>query len=254
MPDAEKAFPQQFERISRGLHPEKRINAANFGWVSSSPLLSYRLLKDVGHKYNPDIILYCVDMSDFHDDIKYAKLLERKGIYRLLGVTPVSFIIIRKMLKKIIKIPSLKPLYEKIFGFPTDRFFITSQDLSKTEHWFSYLRKNIENIKKYSTEKLNAKFILIILPRSYQYSDRECPNNWEKNSYTTLGRYVYEPFKYFDKIREDVDYPIYSMLANFKNTEVFPTCFDHDPHWNEDGNRVAAEAIYQLLMSNGFLN
>ena len=28
LPDAEKAFPQQFERISRGLHPEKRINAA----------------------------------------------------------------------------------------------------------------------------------------------------------------------------------------------------------------------------------
>ncbi len=249
LPEAEKAFPQQFERISSRFHPEKQINVANFGWVSSSPLLSYRLLKESGHKYNPDIILYCLDMSDFHDDIKYAKLFERKGIYRLLSLTPVSIITIRKALRNL---PVLNPLHEEIFGFPADRFFVTANDLSKTEHWFSYLRNNIGNINKYCKEELKAKFVLIILPRSYQYSDRECPNNWEKNAYTPLGKYVLEPFKYFEKIREDVDYPIYSLLSNFQNTEVFPTCFDHDPHWNEDGNRVAAEAIYQILMNNGF--
>lgn len=62
----ELAFPQQYERLARSRHPTCKINVANFGWISSSPYLSLRLLKDIGRKYAPDIVFLGIDMTDFH--------------------------------------------------------------------------------------------------------------------------------------------------------------------------------------------
>ena len=45
-------------------------------WVSSSPLLNLRLLRDVGHKYRPDLVVYSLDMTDFRDDLHYEHALE----------------------------------------------------------------------------------------------------------------------------------------------------------------------------------
>lgn len=242
---ADQAFPQEFEKKARAFYPQKHINVANFGWVSSSPLLSYRLLKDLGKKYYPDAVILCIDMTDFHDDIKYGQLLGGKGIYRLRPICPILLITV----KNILKILKLEAMDNRLFGlFAFERFFITQRPLTETRPYFSYLQKNIEDINKFCKEELQAKFILMILPRSYQYSDRECPNNWEKNEYVPLGPYVYEPFKYFESIKKEAVYPIYSLLADFQNTKVFPTCFDNDPHWNENGHSVAAEAVFNYCL------
>ena len=37
------------------------------------------------------------------------------------------------------------------------------------------------------------------------------------------------------------------LLEDFLSTDVFPTCFRDDPHWNPAGHRVAAEAIVEKL-------
>ena len=55
--ERDEAIPRQFEQILAQRSPEKRIRAANFGWVSSSPLLSYRLLRDIGRRYKPDVVV-----------------------------------------------------------------------------------------------------------------------------------------------------------------------------------------------------
>jgi hypothetical protein len=44
-----------------------------------------------------------------------------------------------------------------------------------------------------------------------------------------------------------VDYPIYSILRDFQETDLFPTCFENDPHWNPNGTSVAAVAIARRL-------
>lgn len=240
-----KSIPYQFEEKARKLHPNQQINVANFGWTSSSPLLSYRLLKDIGKKYNPDIVILAIDMTDFHDDIKYLRLLEKKGIYQLIDYIPISFLVLKKIMENV-------GLLEWAYDLPRKRFFITEKPLSETRPYFSYIQQNIEDINTFSKRELNnAKFILMILPRSYQYSDKESPNNWEKNEYEILGPYSHEPFKYFEGIKNEVDYPIHSLLPYFQNTTIFPTCFDHDPHWNEEGARIAAEAIYKYCLEEG---
>jgi len=66
-------------------------------------------------------------------------------------------------------------------------------------------------------QTLEAKFILLLFPRGYQYSEKESPNNWEKSEYQILGPYAHEPFKYFEEIKQNVDYPIHSLLSDFQN-------------------------------------
>ena len=67
--------------------------------------------------------------------------------------------------------------------------------------------------------------------------------------YRNFGPYIHEPFRYFESVRDEVSYPIYSLLDDFRNTDVFPTCFDRDPHWLPAGARVAAEAIYSYSLN-----
>jgi hypothetical protein len=47
---------------------------------------------------------------------------------------------------------------------------------------------------------------------------------------------------------------VVSLLDNFENTTVFPTCSCDDPHWNEQGAAIAAEAIYRFCAERGILS
>ena len=90
----EIAFPSLYEQIAISKNPDCIINAANFGWVSSSPYLSLRFLKDIGKKYSPDVVFLFVDMTDFHDDLKYKRLVEKPTFMYEKGLTYFPGIII----------------------------------------------------------------------------------------------------------------------------------------------------------------
>lgn len=241
-----KSIPHLLETKVRGLHQDRVVNVANFGWVSSSPLLSLRLLRDIGRKYNPDIVLLGLDMTDFHDDLVYSRLLAPKGIYRAVNVAPMTLLALYKATSQV------GPLHDLVFGVPSRRFFVTDEPLGTTRSYLSSTRENVNNINEYCKRELGATFILFVFPRGYQYSDRESPNNWEKGEYQALGPFVHEPFKYFDELKEGhVSYPVYSLLPDFQRATAFPTCFDDDPHWNEIGNRIAVEAIYSYCLREG---
>jgi hypothetical protein len=47
-----------------------------------------------------------------------------------------------------------------------------------------------------------------------------------------------------------VDFPVYSLLEGFQETEVFPTCFHDDPHWNASGSNLAAELIVGHILKH----
>jgi hypothetical protein len=253
----QSAFPQQFEDIARIRHPELNINVANFGWVSSSPYLSLRLLKDIGLKYSPDIVVLCIDMTDFHDDIKYENLiLKPKLIYKVNWYFPGFVAVIKHIFIASSKNQSLKyldKLQEIIFGLPSDRFFMVNMPLKETRKLAGHLIANLNNIHKYVKNDLNARFIVIVLPRNFQYSKRESPDNWEKHKYTVFGPYVYEPFKLFGELSKSVSYPIYSLLEVFQNERLYPTCFIDDPHWNENGHKIAAQEIYEIMKRENIL-
>jgi hypothetical protein len=243
--EPQHSVPQRFEEHANAQFPTRTIRVANFGWVSSSPLLSLRQLKDIGAKYKPDIVLLAVDMTDFHDDIKYRRLLDRQGIYWALDYIPVTIMALRKLT------PGIESLHHWLFQEPGHRFFITEGPLEETLPHLSHIQNNLDQIQRFCQQELDARFVLFVFPRSYQYSDREAPNNWEQDEYENLGPHAHEPVRYFEQVRSRVEYPIYSLLPDFLETDLFPTVLDDDPHWNKAGNDLAAGAMLRYCVEAG---
>lgn len=237
-----EAFPIRTGDLLRATFREHPIEVANFAWTSSSPWLSYRRLVEIGEAYAPDMVVQCIDMTDFQDEIRWRNMLARKGIYRLYDKIPVALKVWEKCAPGLFE----RVLSWSVGGQPLERFFAVKDPLETTRHWFAPLVESLDAIATWCAEH-DAAFVVVVAPRSYQYSDRECPSNWEAAEYPVLGPYVLEPFRFFDELSERVDYPIYSLLAVFRDTDVFPTCFEDDPHWNRDGHRVAAGAVARLL-------
>ncbi len=236
------AFPAQAEVVLRQEFPALRVNVANFGWVSSSPLLSLRLLRDIGARYHPRLVVMCFDMTDFFDDIHQRHMLEQKGIYWYYDKCPVTLRAVALMKRRAVQ--RLEELSDGIE--PPGRFFMSAAPLETTRRFCGDTRRNLDGLDSCATA-LGAGFMVFVLPRSYQYSAREAPENWEKWDYTVLGPYALEPFRYFDELRGQVGYPVFSLLPIFQRTTVFPTCFIDDPHWNRAGHWIAGRAIARLV-------
>jgi lysophospholipase L1-like esterase len=118
--------------------------------------------------------------------------------------------------------------------------------LDETRPYARHLARNLASIARHARD-LGAEPVAFVLPRHYQYDAREAPSNWEKDRYDLLGPYSLEPFRFFEELAPEVDYPIHPLLAAFLENDAFPTCFDDDPHWNETGTSVAARAIAERL-------
>lgn len=249
----EIAFPSLYEQLALSKNRDCTINAANFGWVSSSPYLSLRFLKDIGKKYSPDVVFLFVDMTDFHDDLKYKSLVEKPTpMYKSLSYFPGIIIMAKKIIvRKGRKHDWARRLHEDLFGIPSDSFFIVNQPLQESERFTEPILKSIREIAAFTEGELNAKFVLVIFPRSFQYSDKESPKNWERRSYQALGPYSLEPFALFDKFKETVNFPVYSLLKDFQDTDIFPTTLYDDPHWTEKGHRLVAERTYDISKELG---
>ncbi len=237
-----ESFPARVGVLLGEAYAGERVRVANFGWTSSSPLLSARRLEAIGAKYSPDVVVLAIDMTDFRDDIRYRDMLARRGLYALYDKTPVAL----KIFETIAPDLYLTVLLATLGNPPRDRFFVTEAPLEQTRPWIEPLVTNVSRIHEWCRAH-SAAFVLVVLPRSYQYSDRESPENWERDRYTVLGPYSLEPFRYFEELSPTVDYPILSLLETFQTTEVFPTCFKNDPHWTAAGAEVAARAIATRL-------
>lgn len=238
------SFPFRLGELLEKTAPGLRFNIANFGWISSSPLLSLRRLEKIGGKYHPDLVLLCLDMTDFHDDLKYRDQLENPRQF-----SPFTFFLYRFRLaplwlefKKGLRFSAHEP------RIPEQRYFIVNQPLEKSRKYLGEIEANIRSIDDYCREKLQAKFVLIMLPRNIQYDARETPDNkLEPGEYSPLGPYVLEPFAWLEEFGQKVKFPVFSLLADFKDSGIFPTCFATDPHWNRAGHEVAARGVFKVL-------
>jgi hypothetical protein len=244
-----QTMPSQLEALMRE-HLGREVNVLNFGWLSSSPRLSYRLLAEVGHEYRPDLVVLGLDMTDFRDDLVYRNILEKRRIFKLRSFVPASIVGLEMLFDAH---RFFAPVKETLYGFPTDRFFATNQPLRDSRPHFDAVLESLARIHRYSVEKLGAPFALFLFPRNFQYSESESPANWERDQYQTLGPYVLEPFRFFDEIARDLPYPHFSLLADFRDTDVHPHCFRDDPHWNERGAGIAARAVFRDLEEGGLL-
>ena len=245
-----ESVPAQWETQIRNLLPEKNIKIANFGWISSSPLLSYRLFRDIGAKYHPKLVILGLDMTDFHDDFMYRNLLERRGVFVLSQFMPSTFLLLQSNWRNLLTLLGQEQIYRAIFDMQTEHFFAMNHPLSVTANDLTFSLQNIQAIHDWATLKLGARFILVVFPRGVQYNPKESPLNWERGGYSPQSPFVLEPFRFLAAMAPSLPYPVYSLLPAFQQTKVFPTCFRDDPHWNTDGAAVAAQALTDFAMTD----
>lgn len=258
-------YPYAFERYLADLGC--KVRSVNFGWISSSPLLSLRLLEDIGARYKPDLILYSLDLTDFHDDLRYAAALRDSGeAYSLptnrlwthiAGATSLGRPV--HLLEETVR-ASLRQRMDRdtarrsLTSSPKSRFFVVEQPLALSKPYIeSGVVKNLAEMHRFAIDELNADFALVLFPRAFQYSRDESPDNWERHEYEAVGAYSLEPFRYFEEAAAKLGYPVISLLDAFRNATEFPLFKTDDPHWNEAGNEVAARGLADELIRRSLL-
>lgn len=244
--DPAQVFPARVEALLRERFPDLDVRSINFGWTSSSPVLSWRRLIDQGDRYRPDLVALCLDMTDVHDDVKWSSMLGRRGIYRYYDVFPLTLELLRRLA------PGLYWSWwqRSNGGLPRERYFLTERPLEETRPHFATLVDSVGRIAAWCDER-DLPFVLFVLPRYHQYSDVECPDDYELEmpgrAHSILGPHVLEPFRFFTELGRRADYPVRSLLEEFRASTVHPHCFPDDPHWNEAGHAIAAEAVARDL-------
>ncbi len=245
LPHVSEAFPALIEEHLN--HEGSQVRVINFGWPSASPLLADRLLADLGASYSPDLVVMCLDLTDFWDDPKYARAI------RFPRLSPTKFLFRKMGLAWLIpsgETPQWWPWRDDRPPLP-NTYFIVNQPLARSRPYLGEIEANLRRLEQRVREDLKADFVLVLLARGLQYSNRECPDYVGRVLYTPLGPYVLEPNRWFETYCAVTGFQCYSLLDAFRTTKVYPTCYDDDPHWNASGHRVAAEALAVFLRDGG---
>jgi len=243
------AIPYQFEEIARTQFPTKSIHGINFGWVSASPYLELNLLKKLGEKYKPDIVILDLDLGDFYDDAAYETVAQRRSIYRFADWLPFTTYTLENLIGEL-----SDQQYEKIMGFPKSQLFVNERPLETSLPYLEkYTHKNLDALNDYTQNVLHAKFIVFVNPKTFHYNEKESPNNWLKDVVKRTP-YSFEIFNYIDTLAKESPYPVISLLPTFQKTTVFPTAFDKDAHWNRAGYKIAATEMVEQCKRLGCFN
>lgn len=241
----EQSPPSQLENILRKHYNRDDINVINFGWTSSSPYLDLRLLKEMGGKYKPDLVLLAVDMSDYRDEWFYKSILERRGVYQFIARFPRISFFIKKSLE------TLEPWinwHAKIFGYSGQGgYFVAKQPMEASLNLFDDIFDTLLQINDYSTNTLHAPLIVFMPPRHWQYTDNESPDSWENGSFDALGPYALENYRYFAMRQKETPYPLFTLLDEFRSTTQRPLTFRVDSHWNKHGAKFFAENVSKKI-------
>lgn len=251
--DETETVPAHLERLYARRSPAQRVRVLNFGWPSSSPGPCYRLLVDIGAKYKPDLVIDCLDLTDFFNDF------ESQSKRRYWNFSPTVHLLRSIGLES--AVVELRDAWRprtwfgggQIQGLPVPNNwqFVANQPLAHSLPYMRETEKHLRLINDHCRDVLHVPFVTVMIPRNFQYSDRECPDDPNRIYYTPLGPYVREPERWFRELKSRVDFPCESLLTWFEESPVFPKCFPKDPHWVSAGCEVAAEGIARALDARG---
>jgi len=251
-------WPSRLERLLQARAPSRRVRVANFGWVSSSPVLQARQLREIGAKYKPDLVLQAFDMTDFHDDLVARERLARVGVD---GGEPSVFRAFTVGASLALGVEDygqwLRERYRwadaETPAVPAQRYFFLFLPPEASEPYFDASWQAILETARVA-RGMGARYALFILPRYQQYDPRESPRDPERRVFPDDAPGLLAPFAYFTRQARTVDFPVHSLRADFLSDPAFPKCRGDDPHWNAEGNRVAAQAIERHLLDDGLVS
>jgi hypothetical protein len=272
----DRAVPQRMERILREKTGKGDIGVLNTGVVSYSPFVERLVFEDVVVAYKPTVVLLLLDATDIGDDDRYAAaarerdgrtyfpretappmiadaptLLEHLAIYDRLY--PRSLLFARTLLHPLDAV-KLRDEGREIGLKNSGRFFIFKRPLAETRPFFEATLRNVAAVAA-DAKRLGASFALVVPPRYQHWSATECPENWEASEYAPVEPYQGEYLRFFDEAKERAGFPIVTLLPEFQAAaKDGPLVFRTDPHWNERGAELVAQALARYVLDHGLLS
>ncbi|MBI5474843.1 MAG: hypothetical protein HY961_21085 [Ignavibacteriae bacterium] len=267
----ENSLPHKLENILRDSLRSDDVAVLNAGLTSHSPRTEIQVYEGKVRAYRPNVVVLCLDATDFGDDITYSREAATLGdscfvtadelphrplpssVLRLaLPLLTYPLDLIKSHFFPDSEFTSPKTKYYQ-FGLDidgvheTNRFFIYRHPLKSTLSYFESTLHNINTIAEY-VRRDSSRFVLILLPRFQHWSTRECLHNWEGSMYNVEEPFQFEYLKFFDAKKDSLPYPVFNLLPAFQATDEFPLVFDTDPHLNERGNAFVAKALAHYLI------
>jgi len=268
----DESVPANLEAVLRERLGRDDIAVLNAGVISYSPFLQRAAFREVVRHYAPTLTILMLDLGDVGDDYKYEQTAipgedpshprfdvedsqynPEAGLALLQLAAPV-LVPFHRPFDVLRRFQPARPPESGYLNFEvaidgvveTDRWFILRHPLEKTR---PFLEKTLSYISELARDAhaTGSEFLLVVPPRYFQWSDRECPKDWAAYMRDLDEPYEYAYFEFFDEVADEVDFPIKSLLPEFHATTKFPLVFENDAHWNPDGNRFVAEAIADYL-------
>ena len=255
----EARWPTLLERLLQPRARGRTVRVANFGWVSSSPVLQARQLREIGAKYKPALVMQAFDMTDFHDDLTARERLARIGaagggevsIFRAFG-GGASLALGVDDYGQWLRDRCRWARPDGVSAVPGPRYFFLFEPPEASEPYFRESWEAILETERLA-RKMGARYAMFVLPRYQQYDPRESPRDPERRVFPVDAPGLLAPFAYFVRQAQSAGFPVHSLREDFLADPAFPKCRSDDPHWNAEGNRVAAEAIAHHLLEDALV-
>ena len=244
------------------------VAVLNAGIVSSSPILAHEVFQGIVASYDPHIVLLLLDATDIGDDITYERRRRVEGnevvfdvpdepsrldVGRVLTIAaPLAHAAASPVRWAWTQLTGRRPFSYYQFelqldhGVERSRFFIFRYPRAVTDRYFGATLANVRRLAD-AVRRRGMAFGLVVNPRHHLWDAQNCPDSWEAKEYSSSDPYIMEYVRFFDEASAGVDFPILSLLEPLRAWQGAPLLIACDPHWNEVGSDVAAEAIARWL-------
>lgn len=273
----ELILASKLEEILRERLGDNDVAVITAGVSSSSPFLQKLAYEGFLHDYKPTITLMYLDPTDISDDEGYmtewqtdapdkpAGQFYNRGTPRVIYLGAFNERVLKPFLWHHLLLPFNLLFTTKSEKYDWYQFRITMDDGSQADRWFiykypldqtrKYFEQTFENVKSVAqmADEIGSRFTFFPTPRFHHWSDRECPDNFEREGYSNDEPYEFAMFEYFDSVKDSVAFDVHSLLPAFRATDRFPLTFPADPHWNAAGNFFVAEITADYLIEHKYL-
>lgn len=289
---SEATFPKVLEK--KLVDSGKKVEVINAGISSYSPSLEYLYLKNEGLKFNPDLVIVEVDLSDYNNDYVYSKVTKYDDSGRPLAVnkafaqtaTPsalpeASATVQPKVAadKALPFVPTdikvwlqrnshlyrwasnqIKPLLGLTIsptnpGDPYNDLFAVSRQEKPAA--YEELRDRVHQNIDYIAQLLKEKNISFVLS-SHPYGHQFSADEWGKGRlmYGFYRGQVYSSRNWEDleKFAQEKQITYLNLLPKFKESGEKGLYLDYDGHFNNKGHEFTATQLYDFLIQRGLVN
>ncbi len=253
------------------LEQQTRSDVINAGYPGTGTQQQLILLRECGLMIRPDITIVAFFINDFSDNVVWR---QRLGIdnywYTRLGRPVRVWLAANSYTFQFFKYYILGPLgigdFQNIYWSAQEverRFIVIAEDnlkLHLSRDYTAYFKpdfylydraiplvhKTLSEMAQES-EKLNSKFLLVVLPAKeqvyWQYLEPSLPANYQVNLPTNI----------VVNLAQENQIPVLDLRPVFVSNSHKQLYWDVDGHMNAAGYRLIAESVKTYLLEKGWL-